>query len=53
MIIGEVYFIGERERSTGKLTESVKVGMVGKKCNSGDRLMQHQTGPKQLLSVNC
>ena len=28
MNIGEVYFIGERDRSTGKLTENVKIGMV-------------------------
>ena len=30
MKIGEVYFIREQDRSTGKLTENVKIGMVGK-----------------------
>ena len=50
MNIGEVYFIGERDRSTGKLTENVKIGMVGAKGDSGDRLKQHQTGnPRDLV----
>lgn len=50
MTIGEVYFIGERDRSTGKLTEIVKIGMVGTKGDSGDRLKQHQTGnPRDLV----
>ena len=50
MNIGEVYFIGERDRSTGKLTENVKIGMVGAKGDSGERLKQHQTGnPRDLV----
>lgn len=50
MTIGEVYFIGERVRSTGKLTENVKIGMVGEKGTSGDRLKGHQTGnPRDLV----
>ncbi len=50
MNIGEVYFIGERDRSTGKMTENVKIGMVGEKGDSGDRLKQHQTGnPRDLV----
>ena len=50
MNIGEVYFIGERDRSTGKMTENVKIGMVGAKGDSGDRLKQHQTGnPRDLV----
>lgn len=50
MNIGEVYFIGERDRSTGKLTENVKIGMVGAKGDSGDRLKEHQTGnPRDLV----
>jgi hypothetical protein len=50
MNIGEVYFIGERDRSTGKLTENVKIGMVGTKGDSRDRLKQHQTGnPRDLV----
>ena len=50
MIIGEVYFIGERDRSTGKLTENVKIGMVGAKGDSGGRLKGHQTGnPRDLV----
>ena len=50
MNIGEVYFVGERERSTGKLTENVKIGMVGDKGASGDRLKKHQTGnPRDLV----
>ena len=50
MKIGEVYFIGERDRSTGKLTENVKIGMVGAKGDSGDRLKGHQTGnPRDLV----
>ncbi len=50
MKIGEVYFIGERDRSTGKLTENVKIGMVGERGDSSGRLMQHQTGnPRDLV----
>ena len=50
MTIGEVYFIGERDRSTGKLTENVKIGMVSAKGGSGDRLKKHQTGnPRDLV----
>ena len=50
MNIGEVYFIGERDRSTGKLTDNVKIGMVGAKGDSGDRLKGHQTGnPRDLV----
>jgi len=50
MSIGEVYFIGERDRSTGKLTENVKIGMVGARGDSGDRLKEHQTGnPRDLV----
>lgn len=50
MKIGEVYFIRERDRSTGKLTENVKIGMVGKQGDSSDRLKQHQTGnPRDLV----
>jgi len=50
MDIGEVYFIGERDRSTGNLTENVKIGMVGTKGDSSDRLKQHQTGnPRDLV----
>ena len=50
MIIGEVYFIGERDRSTGKMTENVKIGMVNKRGESGDRLKGHQTGnPRDLV----
>ena len=50
MNIGEVYFIGERDRSTGKLTENVKIGMVGERGDSSSRLMQHQTGnPRDLV----
>ena len=50
MTIGEVYFIGERDRSTGKLTENVKIGMVNNQGESGDRLKGHQTGnPRDLV----
>ena len=49
MSIGEVYFIGERDRSTGNLTGNVKIGKAGK-GDSGNRLKQHQTGnPRDLV----
>jgi hypothetical protein len=50
MKIGEVYFIREQDRSTGKLTENVKIGMVSKQGESSNRLKQHQTGnPRDLI----
>jgi len=52
MSIGEVYFIGERDRSTGNLTGNVKIGMVGAKGDSGDRLKQHQTGNPRDLELH-
>jgi len=52
MSIGEVYFIGERDRSTGNLTGNVKIGMVGTKGDSGDRLKQHQTGNPRDLELH-
>ena len=50
MKIGEIYFIQERERASGKLTGNVKIGMVGEKGESANRLRQHQTGnPRDLV----
>jgi hypothetical protein len=50
MKIGEVYFVGERERSTGELTPNVKIGMVGEEGGSVRRLKEHQTGnPRDLV----
>lgn len=50
MKIGEVYFIREQDRSTGKLSENVKIGMVSKQGESINRLKQHQTGnPRDLI----
>jgi len=52
MSIGEVYFIGERDRSTGNLTENVKIGIVRAKGGSGDRLKGHQTGNPRDLELH-
>jgi hypothetical protein len=50
MKIGEVYFAGERDRSTGELTQNVKIGMVGEEGGSVRRLKEHQTGnPRDLV----
>jgi hypothetical protein len=50
MKIGEVYFVGERDRSTGELTPNVKIGMVGDEGGSVRRLKEHQTGnPRDLV----
>jgi len=51
MSIGEVYFICERDRSTGKLTGNVKIGKTGK-GDSGNRLKQHQTGNPRDLELH-
>ena len=51
---GEIYFIGERDKKTGKVTQYVKIGIVrdGAKDirTSSDRLIEHQTGnPRGLF----
>jgi len=51
MSIGEVYFIGERDRSTGNLTGNVKIGKTGK-GDSGNRLKKHQTGNPRDLELH-
>lgn len=50
MKIGEVYFIGERDRSTGELTPNVKIGKASGDEGSLQRLKGHQTGnPRDLV----
>lgn len=50
MEIGEVYFIGERDRTTGELTLNVKIGKASGNGGSRQRLKGHQTGnPRDLI----
>ena len=50
MEIGEVYFIGERERATGELTPNVKIGKASGDGGSLQRLKGHQTAnPRDLV----
>jgi hypothetical protein len=50
MKIGEVYFIREQDKSSGKPTPNVKIGIVAAQGGSSGRMDAHQTGnPRQLL----
>jgi hypothetical protein len=50
MEIGEVYFIGERDRSTGELTPNVKIGKASGDGGSLQRMSGHQTAnPRDLV----
>lgn len=54
MEIGEIYFIGERDRTDGGRSSYVKIGMVNSITkDSADRLRQHQTGnPRDLHLIH-
>ena len=52
MKIGEVYFIGERDRSTGELTPNVKIGKASGDEGSLERLKDHQTGNPRDLELH-
>lgn len=50
---GEIYFVRERDRKTGRHTEFVKIGLVRYKENRDSfvRLLEHQTGNPRALAL--
>ena len=53
MKIGEIYFIRERDRVSGKRTNYVKIGIVSDtERGSSERLTEHQTGNPRDLELH-
>ena len=51
---GEIYFIGEREHETGKVTPYYKIGIVreNESRTTGERIGEHQTGNPRPLFIH-